>query len=93
MFATKLTFHSFGSAILLWGQINLRKQDEKGAWIAFAYCMDFVTLPGTGFREKKMCLCPQRHTVRCKGMSVSLDLFMLSADPKSISKIQVKRKE
>lgn len=36
-----------------------------------------------------------RHTVHSKGMSVSLDPFMLSADPnpKSMKKIQVKRKE
>lgn len=34
----------------------------------------------------------QRHTVHCKGTSVSLDPFMLSADPnpKSMSKTQVK---
>lgn len=61
MFATKLTFHFLDSAILLGGQINLRKQDEKGAWIAFACYMDFVTLAGTGFREKKS-VCVYIHT-------------------------------
>lgn len=36
-----------------------------------------------------------RHTVHCEGTSVSLDPFMLSADPnpESMSKTQVKGKE
>lgn len=60
---------------------------------------DFVTLPRTGFKNKKkkscVCICTHSHTVHSKGTSVSLDPFMLSADPnpKSMGKTQVKGKE
>lgn len=66
----------------------------EGTWIASTCFPDFVTLPGTDFK-KCVCIYTHRHTVHCKGTSVSLDPFMLSADPnpKSMSKTQVKGRE
>lgn len=67
-----------------------------GTWIASTCFTDFESLPGIRFKKKKcVCIYTHRHAVHCKGTSVSLDPFMLSADPnpKSMSKTQVKGKE
>lgn len=42
--------------ILLGGQINLRKQDQEGNWIASACYTDLVPLPETGFKKKYVCI-------------------------------------